>query len=339
MQHSSARNRSTMITTDIESFTRSFAEDVHRGLSAAPKHLSCIYFYDYQGSLLFERICRLPEYYLTEAEATILRTFSEEITSYLPPEAALVELGSGSCVKTEYLIEELLDQYGKVTYSPIDISRRMLKESAMSLLERYADLEIISVAAEYDEGIRRLEAHLDRPKLILWLGSSIGNFEFAEAAYFLKNIARLLAPEDLLLIGFDLVKDRGVLESAYNDSSGATARFNLNLLSRINRELSGEFDLDLFTHKAVYNEKRSRIEMHLVSRCEQDVYVGDPGSSYHFDENETIHTENSHKFTMEAIETLSRRAGMRMVKQWLDDKKYFCLTLFRPDRHHHETET
>ncbi len=338
MRHLSARNRSTMITTDVESLVRSFAEDVDEGLCATPKHLPCVYFYDYRGSLLFERICRLPEYYLTEAEATILRTFSEEIASYLPPEAALVELGSGSCVKTEYIIEELLDRYGKVVYSPIDISQRMLKESAMSLLERYTDLEIISVAAEYDEGIRLLEMHLDRPKLVLWLGSSIGNFEFAEAADFLKNIVRLLTPEDLFLIGFDLEKDRRILERAYDDSMGVTARFNLNLLSRINRELGGEFDLDLFTHKAVYNEERSRIEMYLVSKCAQDVRIADPGRTYHFDRNEGVHTENSHKFTQEAIETLSRQAGMRVVKQWLDDRKYFCLTLFSPDRHRHETE-
>jgi dimethylhistidine N-methyltransferase len=319
-----------MITTDVESFARSFAEHVDEGLSANHKRLSCIYFYDYKGSLLFEKICRLPEYYLTDAEATILRTFSDEITSFLAPEAALVELGSGSCVKTEYIIEELLSQYGKVLYSPIDISRRMLKESAISLLERYDDLEVISVAAEYREGIRRIEMHLHQPKLVLWLGSSIGNFEFSEAVRFLRGIVGLLAPEDLFLIGFDLVKDRRILESAYDDSQGVTADFNLNLLSRINRELGGEFDLDLFRHKVIFNEDLSRIEMHLMSTCKQDTYIGDLASTYHFEENETIHTENSHKFTLEAIEQISRQAGMHLVRQWLDDKRYFCLTLFRP---------
>lgn len=332
MRQSPVESRSTMITTDVESFARSFAEDVDEGLRAAPKRLSCIYFYDYRGSLLFERICRLPEYYLTDAEATILRTYSEEITSFLPPETALVELGSGSCVKTEYIIEELLGQYGKVLYSPIDISRRMLKESAVALLERYDDLEIISVAAEYAEGIRRIEMHLDQPKLILWLGSSIGNFEFREAARFLRGVVRFLAPEDLFLIGFDLVKDRRILESAYNDSQGVTAQFNLNLLSRINRELGGGFDLDLFKHKAIFNQDSSRIEMHLASTCKQSVFIGDLGSTYHFEENETIHTENSHKFTLEAIEEISRQAGMHPVKQWFDDKEYFCLALLRPGR-------
>jgi dimethylhistidine N-methyltransferase len=200
------------------------------------------------------------------------------------------------------------------------------------LLERYADLEIISVAAEYDEGIRQVELHLDQPKLVLWLGSSIGNFEFEEAVGFLKGIVKHLTHEDLLLIGFDLVKDRRVLESAYNDSQGVTARFNLNLLSRINRELQGEFDLELFAHRAVYNGQRRRVEMYLASRCSQDVLIGDLDSSYHFDKNERIHTENSHKFTLEAIDTISRQTGLTMVNRWLDAKKYFCLTLFRIDR-------
>jgi L-histidine N-alpha-methyltransferase len=339
MRHLSADGRSTMITTGFDSLVRSFAEDVDEGLSSTPKHLPCIYFYDYRGSLLFERICSLPEYYLTEAEASILRTFSEEIASYLPPEAALVELGSGSCVKTEYIIRELLDRHGRVVYSPIDISRRMLKESAMALLDRYADLEIISVAAKYDEGLRLLEIRLDRPKLILWLGSSIGNFAPGEAAAFLRKAVRFLAPHDLFLIGFDLDKDKGVLERAYNDSLGVTARFNLNLLARINRDLGGEFNLDLFDHKAVYNASRRRIEMYLESRCEQSVRVADPGRTYRFGKRERIHTENSHKFTLETIEALARQAGMETVRRWLDERNYFCLTLFRPTVETNRTET
>jgi dimethylhistidine N-methyltransferase len=321
-----------MITTDVEAFARTFAEDVDRGLSSVPKYLPCIYFYDYQGSVLFEKICDLPEYYLTGAEASILRAYSEEITSHLPPGSALVELGSGSCVKTEYLIEELLVRYGKVTYSPIDISRKMLKESARSLIERYEDLEVISVAAEYREGIRQIEMRMDRPKLILWLGSSIGNFEPDEAVVFLKSIVELLAPEDLFLIGFDLDKEKSILEHAYNDDAGVTARFNLNLLARINRQLEGEFDLDLFRHEAVYNQEKSRVEMFLVSLRDQEVSIADCGRRYAFKKGERIHTENSHKFSLKAIESISRRAGMRIVKQWLDDMEYFCLTLFGPKR-------
>lgn len=331
MKRFSAEDRSTIITTDIESLADSFAEDVAAGLGASPKHLPCVYFYDYRGSLIFEEICRLPEYYLTDAEAQILKTFSEEIISYPPQNSLLVELGSGSCMKTRYIIEELLNQYDKVTYSPIDISQKMLKESAMSLLEIYDDLQIISVAAEYREGLRRLNMRSGQPKLILWLGSSIGNFEMAEAVGFLKSIVKFLAPRDFFLIGFDLNKDRSILDRAYNDSRGVTARFNLNLLSRINRELGGEFELDLFSHEAVYNEEGSRVEMYLVSACEQEVYISALDRCYHFAKDERIHTENSHKFSLETIETLARRAGMSIVRQWRDDREYFCLTLFSPD--------
>jgi L-histidine N-alpha-methyltransferase len=332
MKRPSVGSRSTIITTDTQSFARSFAEDVDQGLSTSPKHLPCIYFYDYRGSLLFEEICRLPEYYLTGVEAQILRTFSEEIISYMQPDCLLVELGSGSCTKTQCLIEELLRQYDRVTYSPIDISQEMLNQSAMSLLKRYDNLEVISVAAEYEEGLYHLGAHTDQPKLILWLGSSIGNFELREAMSFLRSIFESLAPEDLFLIGFDLKKDRRILEKAYNDSRGVTAEFNLNLLYRINRELGGRFDPERFSHQAIYNEEKSRIEMYLVSSCEQEVYVADFDRSYHFDKGERIHTENSHKYSLEAIGTLADRVGMRMARQWLDPREYFCLTLFATDR-------
>jgi dimethylhistidine N-methyltransferase len=233
-------------------------------------------------------------------------------------------------MKTRYIIEELLNQYDKVTYSPIDISQKMLKQSAMSLLRTYDDLRIISVAAEYREGLRQLNMRSGQPKFILWLGSSIGNFGMAEAVGFLKGILRFLASRDFFLIGFDLDKDETILERAYNDSRGVTARFNLNLLSRINRELGGEFELDLFTHQASYNEKRSRIEMYLVSTCEQEVYVSALDRCYHFDKDERIHTENSHKFSLETIEALAHEAGMKIVKQWQDEREYFCLTLFSP---------
>ncbi len=332
MQHSFIHDRSIMITTDIESFANSFAEDVDEGLKNSPKYIPCLYFYDYKGSLLFEEICQLPEYYLTRAETEILQTHSEEIISYLPNDILLVELGSGSSIKTELIIEEMLNQYDKVYYSPIDISQKMLKESSISLLEKYDNLEITSVAAEYDEGLRQLDIHKDQTKLILWLGSSIGNFEKKEAINFLKNIVIASSPNDFFLIGFDLQKDKKILEKAYNDSQDVTAEFNLNLLSRINRELGGEFDLDKFVHQAVYNEEKSRIEMYLISTCEQEVYIADLNEYYHFRKNETIHTENSHKFSLKAIDNLADRIGMKIIKQWFDSKKYFNLTLFKPDK-------
>jgi dimethylhistidine N-methyltransferase len=331
MWHSSAHNRATIITPGTPSAARSFAEDVDKGLSSSPKHLPCIYFYDYRGSLLFEEICRLPEYYLTRAEAQILRDFSEEIISYMPAHSLLVELGSGSCKKTRYIIEELLKQRDEVIYSPIDISKKMLRESAASLLGQYDNLEIISVAAEYEEGLWHLDMRTDNPKLILWLGSSIGNFELNEAVAFLKSISKSLAPDDLFLIGFDLKKDKEVMERAYNDSPGVTAEFNLNLLSRVNRDLGGDFDLDRFAHRALFNDVKSRIEMYLVSSCEQQVYIADLDRSYGFGEHERIHTENSHKYSLRAIENLADRVGFTTVRQWFDPRKYFNLTLFKPD--------
>ena len=307
--------RATMITTDIEDLINSFAKDIDKGLKDTPKHIPCLYFYDYKGSLLFEEICQLPEYYLTRAETDILETYSEEIISYFPSDTLLVELGSGSSIKTQLIIEELLNQHNKASYSPIDISQRMLSESSISLLEKYPNLEIISVAAEYDEGLRQLEMHNERPKLILWLGSSIGNFKPEEAIDFLKNIVKILSPNDFFLFGFDLQKEKNLLVKAYNDSQEVTAEFNLNLLSRINRELGGEFDLDKFMHQAVYNEEKNRIEMYLISTCEQEIYIADLNSCYHFNKNERIHTENSYKFSLKDIDSLADRVGIKVFKQ------------------------
>jgi dimethylhistidine N-methyltransferase len=321
-------DRLTIITTDLESFANSFAQDVDEGLSSTAKHLPCIYFYDYRGSLLFEKICGLPEYYLTRAETEILSTYSDEIISHLPPECLLVELGSGSSAKTRYVIEELLKRPGTVIYSPIDISRKMLRESAVSLLETYDDLEIMPVAAEYGEGLRQVDMRSHQPKLILWLGSSIGNFDPVEAALFLQEIVKSLSGDDSLLIGFDLQKDRHILERAYDDSQGVTAEFNLNILRRINRELGGQFDLTRFAHKAIYNEERHRVEMYLASLCDHEVRIAALDRRYHFADHERIHTENSHKFSPADIEVLGDRVGIRIVASWTDPLGYFNLTLF-----------
>ena len=324
--------RATMITTDTEDLIHSFANDVDEGLKDTPKHLPCLYFYDYKGSLLFEDICQLPEYYLTRAETEILETYSEEIISYFPSDTLLVELGSGSSIKTQLIIEELLSQHNKALYSPIDISQKMLRESSMLLLEKYPNLEIISVAAEYHEGLRQLDMHNERPKLIIWLGSSIGNFKPEDAIAFIKKVVKILSPNDFFLIGFDLQKEKIRLLKAYNDAQDVTAEFNLNLLSRINRELGGEFDPDKFMHQAVYNEKKNRIEMHLISTCEQEIYIADLNSSYHFNKNERIHTENSYKFSLSDIDNLADQVGIKVFRQWFDSKKDFNLTLFKPNR-------
>ena len=306
----------------------SFAEDVARGLGDSPKHLDCRYFYDYEGSLLFEEICRLPEYYQTRTEATILEAGAGEIIGGMPGTVVLVELGSGSSVKTTIIIEALLEKHGRASYTPIDISHSMLEESTAKLRVRYDRLEIVSIAAEYSTGLAQLRHFDKRPELILWLGSSIGNFERGAAEGFLKDIVRDLSPRDRLLIGFDLVKDVNILEKAYNDSRGVTAAFNLNLLARINRELGGGFDIDSFEHIAEYNRDKDRIEMYLVSTKDQDVPVARLDRSFHFDSGERIHTENSHKYSHEAIKEIAAEAGLRMIRQWHDPRRYFNLTLF-----------
>lgn len=329
MSPSSSRDRETMVITDVATFAGSFARDVDCGLRDTPKHIPCIYFYDYKGSLLFEKICRLPEYYLTCAETEILKIYSGEIVSCLPPDSVLVELGSGSSIKTRLIIEEMLHRQDKLIYSPIDVSRQMLQESSDSLLGRYENLEIVSVAAEYEEGLRRLDMFGGQVKLILWLGSSIGNFEQAEAVRFLESMIDASSSDDFFLIGFDLEKDRAVLEKAYNDSQDITAEFNLNLLARINRELGGEFDLDTFRHRAVYNEEKSRIEMYVISAREQEVYIADLNRSYQFDRDEWVHTENSHKYSPKVIERITDRVGLHVIDQWFDSNNYFNLTLLK----------
>lgn len=329
MKNLSTDNHATIVT-ETKSANNTFAGDVRRGLSNSPKHLPSMYFYDYAGSILFEEICQLPEYYLTRKETEILQDHSEEIISLLPKDIQLVELGSGSAIKTELIIEEMLNQHDKVVYSPIDISEKMLMESSSLLLEKYENLEINSVAAEYDEGLRQIDMQTSQAKLILWLGSSIGNFEKVTAIAFVKNLLQSSSSDDYFLFGFDLIKDRKILLDAYNDSQGVTAQFNLNLLKRINRELAGEFDLDNFIHKAIYNEEKNRIEMHLKSTCEQDIYIADLDASYYFEKDETIHTENSHKFSQESIHKLAEQTGLTIFKQWFDEKHYFNLTLFKP---------
>lgn len=310
----------------------SFTGDVGRGLSGSPKHLDCRYFYDYEGSILFEAICGLPEYYQTRTERGILEKNAGEIIGGLPGDVVLVELGSGSSVKTTIIIEALLEKNGSASYTPIDISRSMLEESATQLRARYDGLEIVSIAAEYTEGLARLREFDKRPELILWLGSSIGNFERDGAVAFLKGITAGLTSRDRLLIGFDLVKDLEVLKKAYNDSRGVTAAFDLNLLARINRELGGEFDIDSFEHTAEYNTEKDRIEMYLVSKRDQDVPIESLNRTFHFDKGERIHTENSHKYTQAAIEEIADEVGLHIIRQWNDPRDWFNLTLFAPAR-------
>ncbi|MCS7311433.1 MAG: L-histidine N(alpha)-methyltransferase [Acidobacteria bacterium] len=306
------------------------AQDVRAGLTATPKYLPCRYFYDDEGCRLFQAICELPEYYLTRTEQAILEAYVESILQPLPPSVVLIELGSGDARKTRVLLEALIRRQKSLLYVPIDISRTALVESAHRLLQAYPSLEVTAVAAEYDDGLPYIaEVAGDPPKLILWLGSSIGNFDPPEAVAFLRRVRQVLTPEDVFLVGMDLHKDRAVLEPAYDDPQGVTARFNRNLLVRINRELGGHFDVTAFRHRVVYDEVRRRIEMYLVSAWDQRVVIEALALEVLFAADEAIHTENSYKYTFEDIDAIAGAAGFRRVGQWLDDRRYFSVNLFR----------
>ncbi len=312
-----------------------FAEDVRQGLQAQPKRLPCRYLYDERGSRLFEMISRLPEYYLTRAEREILRGHAGQVAAQFAGEFTLVELGSGNAAKTRLLIEAALRRHGRLRYLPMDISTTALTSSATPLLTNYPALDIIGIAAEYHDGLRALPAAADGPVLFAFLGSSIGNFERDEAPTFLQRISAMLKPTDRLLVGIDLRKDRATLERAYDDAQGITARFNLNLLRRINRELGGTFDLHQFTHRARYDETAGRIEMHLVSRAAQEVAVMDLPAQFTFAAGETIHTENAYKYSPAEMTALLAAAGLVAEQRWLDAAQRYCLTLAKPERSRH----
>jgi dimethylhistidine N-methyltransferase len=319
-----------LIAIDAGVRREAFARDVRAGLTGRPKRLDCCYFYDQDGSQLFDEICRLPEYYLTRAERAILSEHADEVVGRFAGPVTLVELGSGSAAKTRLLIEALLRRQPELCYVPVDICRTVLEDSAAELLRDYPSLEILAVAGEYQEGLRHLRADAGRPKLVLWLGSNVGNFDRPAAAAFLRQVRQTLAAHDRMLVGIDLRKDRAVLERAYDDARGVTAQFNLNLLARINRELGGDFDLDRFRHRAVYDEEAGRVEMYLDSACDQEVTIGRLGLTVAFAAGEAVHTENSYKYSSAEIEALAAAAGLGVERQWLDGEGRFSVNLLAP---------
>jgi dimethylhistidine N-methyltransferase len=308
------------------------AHDVEQGLGRNPKRLACRYFYDPAGSKLFEEICALPEYYLTRAERQIFADHAREMVAQLPPGVALVELGSGSAEKTRLLLDALFARQPRVRYLPIDISPAALADSTRALTVEYPALAVTPIAAEYEAGLRALAARLPdgAPRLVLWLGSNIGNLDRDEAARFLGRVRAGLGPHDRMLLGVDLRKSRAVLEPAYDDAAGVTARFNLNLLERINRELGGDFELDAFAHRAAYDEVAGRIDMYLVSRRAQTVHIRALGRAFSFADGEAIHTESSYKYAPAELDAVARAAGFTIAARWLDREERFCECLLRP---------
>ncbi|HKR57946.1 MAG TPA: L-histidine N(alpha)-methyltransferase [Candidatus Nitrosopolaris sp.] len=319
-------------------FHDEFALEIRKGLGDQnKKQISPKYFYDSNGSKLFEEICRQPEYYPWRMEAAILRKYCQKIVdTCCNKQISIIELGCGSSTKTRILLQEVLARQPSLYYFPIDVSDSMLNEAIRTLSQEFSHLRTIGICSEYVQGLisanRFISGNNQIPdeKLIIFLGSSIGNFEPDESALFLKEIRSIMGARDMLLLGFDLRKNVRVLEEAYNDRWGITAKFNLNLLVRINRELGGEFNLDRFFHLAYYNPYRNRVEMHLVSDVDQEIYVRRLRETYNFRKNESIHTENSYKYSLSEIKQVAAGSGFSLKSNFLDEKKWFDVVLLSP---------
>ncbi|MFC2045635.1 L-histidine N(alpha)-methyltransferase [Chloroflexota bacterium] len=299
---------------DFKPGQEQFYRDVLQGLQKQHKKLPPKYFYDERGSALYEQICTLDEYYIPQTETLIMNEHIGEIVKRLGLNVFLIEYGSGDCAKTRILLDSMSDLAG---YAPIDISRDQLIRVTKELTSDYPGLYILPVCADYtkDYSIPVPERHINR-RVVYFPGSSIGNFEPEIAAGFLRHIAEVCRPGGALLIGVDLKKDSTVLYNAYNDRQGVTAAFNLNLLERINRELQGDFQLDSFRHYAFYNPGQGRIEMHLISLKEQAVHLDNVAIP--FGCGESIHTENSYKYTLNEFADIAGTAGFNVEQVWTD---------------------
>jgi len=362
------RQLGAVAVLDREPASSDFLSEVIAGLSSEPRTLPCKFFYDDRGAALFQKICELPEYYITRSELQILRLHGDTIASVLGEQIELIGLGTGAGTKTRILLGELEKP---AVYIPIDISKEQLQKSTAYFHEIFPQLEILPICADY---LDRFDLPLPRKpssrSVVYFPGSTIGNFEPNAAKEFLRRLVDLCGEGGGLLIGVDLRKDRRVLENAYNDSTGVTAEFNLNLLARVNRELGSDFDLSCWRHRAVYNETEGRIEMHLISETDQTVHIEDRSASrpegsrlhqsagspssfetspytedinsvegaarlrrvrraFHFGGGETIVTEYSYKHTPEGFVALAREAGFEFVRMWTDDARLFGVFYFK----------
>ena len=304
------------------------AAEVYEGLLKRPKSLPPKLFYDATGSALFERITELPEYYLTRTERLILKAKAGAMIAAAGPDLSLLELGAGTASKTRLLIRAALDRQPKVDFYPIDVSRSALGEAVASLNGDFPGLRVVPVVDDYSRGLGQL-SKLPGRKLLLYLGSSIGNFEPMQAGAMLRMMRSTLNPGDALLLGTDMVKPPEILIPAYNDPQGVTEAFNKNMLAHINRELDANFNLDAFTHIAFWNPECSRMEIHLESTRPQVVHLRQLGMRIHLSKGERIHTENSYKFTQPIVDAILDMAGFVREQTWMDEKGWFALHLAR----------
>jgi L-histidine N-alpha-methyltransferase len=309
----------------------SIASAASEGLMSWPKWLPSWLFYDAEGSRLFDQITELPEYYLTRTERSILADRAEEIIALAAGNDALrlVELGAGSADKTRLLLAAAVNRQDTVFYEPLDVSASALADAQDRIEREISGVLVTPRVLDYTHGCELDAACTGERRLVLYIGSSIGNFEPDEARRILENVREALAPGDAMLLGVDLVKDRNALLAAYDDAAGVTAAFNRNLLVRLNRELGADFDPDAFTHRAVWNRFRSRIEMHLANRLPQTVLIPALDLRVEFAAGETIHTENSYKYRPGQAEALLTEAGYSPAATWTDAQGWFAVCLAR----------
>jgi len=313
-------------TEYVETERDQFLDDVLAGLQAARKTLNPKYFYDTKGSQLFEQITALPEYYITRTETSMMRQIASQLREYCDGVQAIVEFGSGSGERSDILLSALP---GIVSYVPIDVSEDLLASTAEMVSASYPHIKVQALVADFTARMQ-LPSGTPEHRLGYFPGSTIGNFLPAEAIVFLENARLLLGPRSKMLIGVDLTKAVNKLERAYDDAAGVTGRFNKNVLTRINEELDADFVLKNFAHQAFFDRDRSRIEMHLVSLADQRVSI-DGMHKVEFRAGETIHTENSHKYSIDGFRQLARKAGWRSTTDWVDDERLFSVHLLETD--------
>jgi dimethylhistidine N-methyltransferase len=304
----------------LSSDNQLFLDEVLEGLDQAQKTLPCKYFYDDKGSQLFEQICELEEYYITRVELTLLEDIKTELAEMIGQKATIIEPGAGAGIKIRTLLKALDTPE---SYVPMDISKEFLFYSAQIIQNEFPQIEIMPIQGDFTEPVSWLGKEKKNNRVVFFPGSTIGNFEQNKAIDFLNNMQHLIGKEGALIIGVDLLKEQNILEAAYNDSKGITEAFNKNLLARINQQLNANFDLKQFKHEAFLNHQDQRIEMHLVSLQDQAVTIN--GKQFDFSAFESIHTENSHKHSVDGFLELASKANLKCLKTWIDDQQMFSV--------------
>ncbi|MGL5835997.1 MAG: L-histidine N(alpha)-methyltransferase [Waterburya sp.] len=311
---------------DFQTLEKDDIQDVINGLKQEQKCLPAHYFYDTRGSQLFEDICQLAEYYPTRTEASILQQYANEIVKQTQS-MELVELGSGSSTKTRYLFDAYQELNISLCYVPVDVSDSILQASAHQLLADYPQLKIQGQVATYSQALQHLKNYSLGRKIIIFLGSSIGNFDATQCDRFIEQVTSALNPGDYFLLGIDLQKPVNILEAAYNDSQGVTAAFNLNMLQHLNHRFAGNFNPDLFTHQAIYNQTEHQIEMYLISQCQQSVSLSGLDLTINLEPGEKILTEISRKFNLKQMEQYLSDRNLNLIKTYTDAQQWFGLLL------------